>query len=139
MEEKVDSALTTSQKRLKYDYDKRLCKTTAFKTNKIVFVERLPLAMGTNNLETTGKATHNSFLRRADRPYRILSVQRSMMTIDEKCVRNKISIGLGTSAPSSTNADVGRKRSAIRGKGAVFENKYHAPGGRGRNCRKRTE
>lgn len=49
LKEKIDSRLTAVQKEYKYDYDKRVRKTPAFKKSELVFVDRPPLVVKTND------------------------------------------------------------------------------------------
>lgn len=76
--------------RYKYDYDKHVRKKRVFEVNKLVHFDRLPLAVGTNNLKETDKLTYNKVPPRADGSYGIIIVKLHTLTIEENKVRNKI-------------------------------------------------
>lgn len=97
-------------------------------TNNLVFVDRTPLAVNTDNSKTKDEPTYDRLLPRADKPYRIASVQQHTLAINEHGVPNTISIDRAESAPShNRNVHVGDGRDGIRVKRAIIEEECQAP------------
>lgn len=66
--QKAESQLTVAEKQYNYDYDELLRKRTIFKIMEVVFVDRLPLAISTNESKSTDKLTYRTLLPRIHGP-----------------------------------------------------------------------
>lgn len=122
---KIYRRLTAAQKRYKDDHDPLVLVAPVFQTKKLLFLDRPPLVVSTDNSKTTYRRTENNLLRISYEPYCIVGDQMHIRNIDENGVPNTMSINRAMPESSSnTNARVGRKPSAIEGKSAITENAH---------------
>lgn len=129
--ENVESSLTPALRQNKYNYKNCVRKTPVFKTNWLVFVARLPLAVNKKKSKSTDKTTCKNLIPSAVAPYRISSVKWHTLAFDENGVASIIRSNRASSAFSNkTNNSVGEEQYSRIGELGSLEKEHEAPEGK---------
>lgn len=122
MREKVDNQSTVEKIRYKSDNNKRVGKTSLFKKNEPVYVERPPLAVKTKS-NNPDKKTYNKWFERIEDPFGIINVQQRTMANGEDGVSHATLISREPHEPSNiTSSNIDEVTNAVKVKKAAVYN-----------------
>lgn len=101
MKATVPSRLFKTKVSYKQNFDKNVHQEPAFKIRDYVFVYRSKLAaIASGAADKMANCRYYKILRRAPGPYRVLSVQLHLVTIEEDGIPNNVSIDRPTLLPT---------------------------------------